>query len=139
MAAFESPRALHLADPQLREHADEDEHRKHIDEQRVPALMAEPRQRRMRVHHADQRDQDRRRQHEEAPEDEGVHEAGTEPLQQLALTEHDRHLVADAARHVTRALDRLGRAHQPAQQLDAAHEQGGAEREGDGEGYGCDG
>ena len=46
----------------------------------------------------DHRDQDRRHQHQESPEDERVHQPGAEPLQQLALPEHDRGLVAHRAR-----------------------------------------
>ncbi len=53
---------------------------------------------------------------EEAPEDEGVHQARHEPLQQLALAEHDRRLVAHAPLHVVAPVDGLAREHEPGQE-----------------------
>ena len=51
---------------------------------------------RLAVDDADQREQDRREEDEEAPEDERVHEAGDEALEELPLAEDDRRLVLDA-------------------------------------------
>jgi hypothetical protein len=56
-----------------------------------------------------------------------VHQAGTEALKQLALSEHDLGLVAHAARHVAGALDRLAELEQIDEQLRAPGEQGGAD------------
>ena len=139
VAALESAGALHLANPQRRDHAHEHEHGEDVDEQRVPAPVAEPRKGGTLVDHADQGDEDRRREHEEAPEDERVHQPRTEPLEELALTEDDRRLVTRPARHVAGATDRLGAAHEPDEQARAACEQGSARREGDGEEDGGDG
>ena len=97
MAALEPFRLLHLADPQGPDHAHEHEHAEDVDEQRVPALVAEPRQRVVLVDDADQRDQDRRKEDREAPEDERVQQPRTEALEQLALPEHDLGLVAGAS------------------------------------------
>jgi hypothetical protein len=58
-----------------------------------------------------------------------VHEAWAEPLEQLALAEHDLGLVAHAARDVGKALDRLAELNEIDEQLRAAGEQ----RAGDGE------
>ena len=57
-------------------------------------------------------------------------QAGTEPLQQLALAEHDLGLVAGAPRQVVEARRGLAHAHQPDEQLRAAGEQGARDREG---------
>ena len=75
MAALEAPRALHLADPQRADHPDQHQHREQVDQEGVPALMAQPRERRVLGDHPDHGDHDRRAQHQEAPEDEGVDEA----------------------------------------------------------------
>ena len=107
MAALEPARPLDLADPERGQHADQHQHAEQVDHRRVPALVAEPGDRGVLVDHPDQRDQDRRRQHQEAPEDECVHQPGTEALEQLALAEHDRPLVAGASLHVAAAGDRL--------------------------------
>ena len=56
--------------------ADQHQHREDVDEQRVPALVSEPRERRVPIDDPDHRDQDRRQQHQEAPEDERVHQPG---------------------------------------------------------------
>ena len=82
--------------------------REHVDQQRVPALMTQPRERRVLVDDADHRDHDRRGGRE-APEDEGVHQPRAQPLQQLALAEHDRRLVARSGACVAGALDRRRR------------------------------
>ena len=89
---------------------DEDERREHVDEERVPPLALEPAERGARgkrlVTLEDRRDrhEDRREEDEESPEDEGVHEARDEPLEELPLTENDDRLVAHAGRNVSTAL-----------------------------------
>src|SRR5215216_6597987 len=111
-----------------RDHPDQHEHRKDVDQQREPALVPEPRQRRLAVDRADHRHEDRREQHEEAPEDRRVHQPRAEPLEQLALPEHDLRLVAHALRDVVEALDRLAEPDQVDEQLRAAGEQVAADR-----------
>ncbi len=66
--------------------------------------MAEPWERLVAVDDPDHRDHDRRGEDEEAPEHERVHQPRPEALKQLALAEHDSHLVADADRRVAAAL-----------------------------------
>ncbi len=66
---------LHLADQHRADHAGQHQHREHVDQQREPALVAEPRQRGVAVDRADHRDHDRREEDEEAPEDRRVHQA----------------------------------------------------------------
>jgi hypothetical protein len=51
--------------------------------------------------------EDRREENEEAPEDECMHQAGTEPLKELPLAEHDGRLVADADWEVRQTTDVL--------------------------------
>ena len=62
---------------------------------------------------------------------------GHEPLEQLALAQHDDRLLAQARGDVAGALDarRLAHAHEPHEQQRAAREQpaGEAERRGEGE------
>jgi hypothetical protein len=58
-----------------------------------------------------------------------VHQPGAEPLEQLALPEHDLGLVAHAPRHVVRALGRLAELQQVDEQLRAAGEEGAADGE----------
>ena len=65
----------------------------------------------MLVDGGDQRHQDRREEHEEAPEDERVHQPRHEPLQQLLLAEHDLDLVLHARRDVDRTVVRLRAPH----------------------------
>jgi hypothetical protein len=55
----------------------------------------------------DHRHEDRREQHDEAVEDERVCNARHEPLQQLALAEHDLDLVLDPSGNVRRTVVRL--------------------------------
>ena len=83
--------------------ADEHEQDEHVDEEREPALRREPRNALVLVDRGDHRHHDRREEHEEAPEDERVHQARHEPLQELALAEHDRRLVPHAPLHVVAA------------------------------------
>ena len=111
------------------DHADQHEHREDVDQQREPALVAEPRQRGVAVDGADHRDQDRREEDEEAPEDRRVHQARAEPLEQLALAEHDLGLVADAPRQVVEAVDRLAEPDEVDEQLRAAREEEAADGE----------
>ena len=58
---------------------------------------------------------------------------GTEPLQQLALTKHDRRLVAHAPLEPAAAVDRRARADQRDEKPDAVHEQRPAHPEGEAE------
>ena len=90
-----------------RHDAGEHEHDEQVDEPAEPRLAPEPRQLRALVDRGDHRHHDRREQNEEAPEDERVHQPRHEPLQQLALAEHDLDLVLDPPRHVRRAVVRL--------------------------------
>ena len=62
-----------------------------------------------------------------------MHQPGHEPLQQLALAEHEHGLVADARGDVVGALDRLAHPDQPDEQERAAREQAARDREGGGE------
>jgi hypothetical protein len=80
------------------------------------------------VDRRDRRRDDRREEDEEAPEDERVHQAGDEPLQQLPLAEHDHSLVADAPREVTRAVDRPPLPDEPDEEERAPREQPAADR-----------
>jgi len=60
-----------------------------------------------------------------------MHEAGTEALEQLALAEDDRQLVARAAGDVAGALGGRARAHELYEQTRTAREQGSADGNGD--------
>jgi hypothetical protein len=119
------------ASPRYERGHDTDEHEDHEDvhEGREPALPAEPGNRLVPVDGGDHRHHDRREEDEEAPEDERVHEAGHEPLQQLPLAEHDDRLVAEAARDVVRALDRLAGANEPHEEERAPGEEAARGRE----------
>src|SRR5262249_26047751 len=127
VAAVEAARLYDFADVQRGDDADQHEHREDVDEQRVPALVAEPRERGVLVDDRDHRDHDRRRQHQEAPEDERMHQPRTEALEQLALAEHDRRLVLDAPGDVARAGYRLSLFGEPDQEGDPAAEQRAAD------------
>ena len=75
-------------------------------------------------------------EHEEAPEDERMHQPRDESLEQLALPEHDLGLVAGAARDVAGSLLALGGGgalHEADQQTDASDEQRAADGEGGGQ------
>ena len=123
VTAVEALRALDLADRERRQHAREDEHREEVDEEREPALRAEPGQRRVAVDDADHRDHDRRQQHDEAPEDGRVHDPRQQPLEELLLPEHDHGLVAHALRHVVEARHGLAHAHELVEQPGPAREE----------------
>jgi hypothetical protein len=56
-----------------------------------------------------------------------VHQAGAEALEELALPQHDRRLVADALRYVVEALARLAEPDQVDQELRAAPEEEAAD------------
>ena len=109
--------------------AHEHEHDEEVDEEREPTLSREPRDALVLVDRGDHRRHDRREQHEEAPEDECVHQPRYEPLEQLALPEHDRRLVLHAARDVAPTVDGLTGEHEPSQEQGAAREQPAADRE----------
>ena len=81
----------------------------------------------MPVNDADHRNQDRRQEDDEAPEDEGVPESGHKPLQELALTDDDRRLVADAAAGTVGAIHRGRGLRQAGQEPRPDGEQAGAE------------
>jgi hypothetical protein len=83
---------------------------------------------------ADHRHDDRREEDEEAPEDRRVDQARDEALEQLALPEDDRGLVADSAGDVVEALDRLAEPDEAGEQADAAREEEAADPEGGREG-----
>ena len=82
----------------------------------------------MPVDRGDRRRHDRREEDEEAPEDERVHQPGDEPLQQLALAEHDHRLVADPLRHVAGTVDRPSLPDEPHEEERTAREQAAADR-----------
>jgi hypothetical protein len=132
-ASLEAPRPLDMADREGGGHARQHQGREDVHEQRVPALVTEPGQRGAAVDGSDHRDQDRGQQHQEAPEDRGVHEARHEPLEQLALPRDQDRLGPQAARHVVEPPGRLSHAHQPVQLEDAAAEQAAADGEDDGQ------
>jgi hypothetical protein len=67
-----------------------------------------------------------------------VNQAGDEPLEQLALGQHDLGLVADALRNVAEALDGLAEPDQARQEGDPASEERAADREGGRKGEGSD-
>jgi hypothetical protein len=60
-----------------------------------------------------------------------MHEAGAQPVEQLALGEDDLGLVARALRHVAKAVDRLAQPDEVDEQLRAAPEQIAADGERD--------
>ena len=115
VAALEPLRPLHLADPERGGDADEDEAAEEVDEERKPALPLEPAERRasrearVGIDDVDDRDEDRGEEHDEAPEDQRVHDPRHEPLQELALAEDDDGFVLDPLRQLVEALER--RAH----------------------------
>ena len=129
VAAPEPLRPLHLADPERGGDADEDEHDEEVDEECEPALRSEPRQRLALRDCADQRHHDRREQHQEAPEDERMDEAGAEALEQLLLAENDDRLVAHPLGHVVEALHRLAEPDEPGEKERPAAEQGARDAE----------
>ncbi len=123
VAAGESPWPLHLADEERGDHASQHEEREDVYEQRVPTLVAEPRQRGVLVDNADHRDEDRREQHDEAPEDGRVHEARPQPLEELALPDHNHGLGLGAPGQVVESRDRLAHADEPVYEQRAARKQ----------------
>src|SRR5207342_156007 len=135
VAPVEPARPLHLADPERRCDSHEDERGEHVDEQGIPALALEPSQRGARgkrvlaVDDRGDRDEDRGEENDEAPEDEGVHEAGAEPLEELPLAKDDARLVPDAGRQVRRPAHRLARAHEPCEKERPPDEEPPGERD----------
>ena len=134
VAALEAARPLHLADPERGGDADEHEAAEEVDGEREPALPLEPGERRSRrqirlaVDHVDRGDDDRGEEDDEAPEDERVHQAGHEALQELLLPEHDDDLVLDTLREVVEALERRAHADEAVEE----ERPSGEEPEGDG-------
>ena len=129
VAALEARGPLHLADPDRRDDAHEHEHREDVHQERKPALVPEPEQRRAAGDHGDHRHHDRGEEDEEAPEDERVHEAGDEPLQELPLAEHEHRPVAGTPRQVVETFDRLPHPDEPGEQQRPAREEPAANRE----------
>ncbi len=107
MAALEARGPLDLADPERGDHADEDQDAEDVDEEEVPALVAEPRERPVLVDRSEQRHEDRREEDDEPPEDEGVDETGDDALEELPLTEHDGRLGPRPSTGVAGAVGRL--------------------------------
>jgi hypothetical protein len=131
VAALEALRAHDLADVRRDADADQHERREHVRQQREPALMPQPRERRLAVDDADHRDDDRRQQDHEAPEDERVHEARQEPLEQLLLAEDDHGLLAHPPLHVVVTVDPglVTHPHETDEQVRPPREQAGAHRD----------
>ena len=136
VTALETSRSLDLADDEGGDHTDEHQQREHVDQKGVPTLRAKPRQRRARVDRAGHGDDDCGEEDEEAPEDGGVHQAGEQPLQQLALADHDSRLCACSGRHVVEARRRLAGSQKPVEGPGAAAEERARNRERQGQG-GC--
>ena len=134
VAAHKALRSHGLAYDECSQHAGQHEQREDVDQQRVPTLRAEPRQRRMRVDRADHRDDDRGEEDEEAPEDRRVHQPRQQPLQQLALADHDRRLHSHPCRHVVESRRGLAGADQAVEKERAASEQRDRDRDRQGEG-----
>ena len=123
VAPLEPGRPLHLADQERRRHADEDEHAEHVDEEEEPPLMPEPGQRPVAIDRPEERHHDRREQDDEAPEDEGVHDAGDESLQKLPLAQDDRRLRLHATPDVPSAAGRLAQPDEAVEEVRAAQEE----------------
>jgi hypothetical protein len=104
--AVEAARLDDLADPERDRNPGEHGEDEDVDHRHVPPLATEPREGPVTVDRADPRHHDRREQDEEPPEDQCVHHARHEPLEELALAEHDRRLVLDAVRDVVGAVER---------------------------------
>ena len=121
--ALEAGGSHHLADPKRGRNTREHRDREHVDESHEPALRAEPRERPVAVDRGDHRHHDRGEQDEEPPEDRCVHRPGQQPLEQLALPEHDHGFVANAPRNVVVALDGLPRADEAGEQKRAPPEE----------------
>ena len=99
MRSLEPLRPDDLADDGSGHDADEHEHGEGVGEVAVPLRRAH-----VPAGDVDRRQDDRREENDEAPEDERVHQAGDEPLQQLPLAEHDLDLVLDPLLDVGRAV-----------------------------------
>jgi hypothetical protein len=119
----EPRRAHHLTNPCSGDHTGEHSEDEHVDQGHEPALRPEPRQRPLAVHCGEHRHHDRRKEHEETPEDHGVHDARQQALQELLLAEHDRRLVANATRDVVRPFERLRSADEAPEEERAPREQ----------------
>ena len=122
--AVEARRSHDLADPDGGHDTGEHREDEDVDQRHEPALRPEPRERPVAVDGRDHRHDDRREEHEEAPEDRGMHRAGQQPLEQLALSEHDHRFVADPTWNVVVPLDRLRSTHEADEQQRAPREEG---------------
>ena len=109
--ALEPRRPHDLADDERRDDPGEHEACEDVAQQAVPL-----RRRHVTACGRDRGEHDRREEDEEAPEDERVHQPRHEPLQELALAEHDLDLVLDAPRHVRGTIVRLALQDEPRQE-----------------------
>ena len=123
VTAHETRRPLHLTDHESGDDAGQDQQREDVDQERVPALRSEPGQGGASIDRANHRDQDRREQDEETPEDGRVHESRQQSLQELALTDHDRGLRPCPGGHVVEPGGGLSRADQPVKKLCSSREE----------------
>ncbi len=123
VTARETLRPLHFADHERCDHAGEHQEREYVDEERVPALPPQPGQSGVLVHHADHRDGDGRQKHDEAPKDRGMHEAGQQALEQLALADDDDCFGPHSTRDVIESRRGLAHADESVDENGAAGEQ----------------
>ncbi len=130
MRPLEPRRPHDLADHERRDDSGEHEAGEHVAQHAVPL-----RRRHVTACGRDRGEHDRREQDEEAPEDERVHEARHESLQQLALAEHDFDLVLHPPRHVRGPIVRLALKNEsrqeprPPREEPAAHDDEHGERD----------
>jgi hypothetical protein len=115
--ALEPRRPHDLANDEPRRDSGEHEAGEDVAQQAVPL-----RRRHVTARGRDRGEHDRREQDEEAPEDERVHQPRHEPLQELALGEHDFDLVPDAPRHIRGTIVRLALENEPRQEPRAPRE-----------------
>ena len=109
--ALEPRRPHDLADDERRDDSGEHEAGEDVAQHAVPL-----RRRHVTARRCDRGEHDRRKEDEEAPEDERVHQPRHEPLQQLALAEHELDLVLHPPRHVRPPIVRLALQDEPRQE-----------------------
>src|SRR5438552_6943348 len=132
MAADEPLRTLDLAEVQRHQDADEDQGGEHVLDQPQPTGPADEGEGEGVLEHLPEGLGDRRQQDEEAPEDEGMHDAWPGALQELPLAEDDGGLSLDPLRQVVEAVDGLSEPDEPGELVGALSEQrhGGPDGEG---------
>src|SRR5882762_1591038 len=136
MAAHKALWTLHLADEEGGDDAGQHQHREQVDQKGKPSLLAEPRQRRVRIDRPDHRDDDGGEQDEEAPEDRGMHQTGHESVEQLALPDDYDRLLPGALRYVVEpgsglaASDEADQAKRTTAEQCAGDHKGGRQRKG---------